>query len=81
MRRELDAVVDATCTFTPRLNTKATNEILFKSLARSSTSGTSPARNPSPEWPSLASPPSGGHHNYASTSMCWLCLIHKLCAV
>ena len=65
MRRELDASVDATCTFTPRLNTKATNKILFKSLSSSSTSGTSPTRDPSPEWPSLKSPPLGRYYSYA----------------
>ena len=65
MRRELEAVVDATCTFTPRLNTTATNKILFKSLSGSNTSSTSPARDPSPEWPSLLTPPSGRHHRYA----------------
>ena len=72
MRRELDAVVDATCTFTPRLNTKATNKILFKSLSSSSTSGNSPAREPSPEWLSRPTPPSGRHHRYALPWMCWL---------
>lgn len=76
MRRELEAVVDATCTFTPRLNTKATNKILFKSLSSSSTPGTSPARDSSPEWPPLATLPSGRHHNFFTLHLPWMCWIY-----